>query len=162
MSADELLQNNRVYAEAFDAGELPKAPARKLAVVACMDARVDVHRILGLDVGEAHVIRNAGGIATEDAIRSLAISQRALGTEDVFVIQHTDCGMAGFDDERFRAELEQETGTRPEWSGDGFPDPEVGVRESVERIRTSPFLPSRTNVRGFVYEVESGRLREVV
>ena len=162
MSADDLLENNRAYAEAFDAGDLPKAPARRVAVVTCMDARIDAHRILGLGLGEAHVIRNAGGVASDDAIRSLAISQRALGTEEILVIQHTDCGMVGFDDEAFRAELEKETGERPEWAADGFPDPHSGVKESVERIRSSPFLPNRAAVRGFVYEVESGRLREVV
>jgi carbonic anhydrase len=161
MSADELLDNNRAYAARFDKADLAKAPARKLAVVTCMDARVDVHQILGLDAGDAHVIRNAGGVATEDAIRSLAISQRLLGTEEIFVIYHTDCGMVGFEDRDFRARLEDETGVRPEWAAQGFPDPETGVRESVARIEASPFLPRRDSVRGFVYEVETGRLREV-
>ena len=162
MSAiDDLLENNRAYAAEFDHGDLAKARARKVAVVTCMDARVDVHRILGLGVGEAHVIRNAGGVATEDAIRSLAISQRALGTEEIVVIQHTDCGMTGFDDAAFRAQLAEETGAEPDWAAEGFPEPDAGVRESVARIAASPFLLRRESVHGFVYDVGTGRRREV-
>ena len=162
MSAtDDLLRNNEAYTERFDHADLAKQPAKKVAVVACMDARIHVSRILGLEPGDAHVIRNAGGAVTDDAIRSLAVSQRALGTEEIVLIRHTDCGMCGFDDERFRSELEQETGSRPDWRADDFTDLEDGVRDAVARLKASPFLPHRERVRGFVYEVETGRLREV-
>jgi len=161
-STDELLQNAARYAEAFDKGSLPAEPAKKVAVVTCMDARLLPARILGLREGDAHVIRNAGGIVTADTLRSLAISQRVLGTEEVVVIQHTGCGMLGFDDGRFREQLENETGTPPEWSAELSGDLQHNVREAVAQVRTSPFLAGTVSVRGFVYEVETGRLREVV
>ena len=136
-------------------------PAKKLAVVACMDARLDPAQALGLERGDAHVIRNAGGIVTDDCIRSLAISQHLLGTEEIVLIHHTDCGMQGFTDEEFADRMEREAGQRPEWSAGAFADLEDDVRESMRRIRESPFLPRTSKVRGLVYEVESGRLREV-
>jgi carbonic anhydrase len=162
MSAtDELLANNESYAAAFDTGELPAPPARKIAVVTCMDARLNVYAMLGLQEGEAHVIRNAGGAVTDDAIRSLAISQRLLGTEEIVLIHHTGCGMLSFTDDEFRAQVEQDTGIRPAWAAEAFADLENDVRQSIARIKASPFLPHTDAVRGFVYEVENGRLREV-
>ena len=158
---DELVANNEAYAARFDKGELPLPPAKKVAVVACMDARLDPARVLGLEEGDAHVIRNAGGVITDDEIRSLAISQRLLGTEEIVLIHHTDCGMLTFSDEEFRRSLQEETGVEPEWSPEAFSDLEQDVRRSVERITSSPFIPRTDSVRGFVYEVESGRLREV-
>ncbi len=158
---DELLANNRAYAEGFDKGDLPLPPGRRVAIVACMDARLDVGRALGLEEGDAHVIRNAGGVVTDDEIRSLAISQRLLGTEEVMVIHHTDCGMLTFDGEDFRRQLEQETGVKPGWAVETFADLDEDVRQSVARIRASPFVPHKDRIRGFVYEVETGRLREV-
>jgi carbonic anhydrase len=137
------------------------APVRKLAVLACMDARLDPAKVLGLEEGDAHVIRNAGGVASDDALRSLAISQNLLGTEEIILIHHTDCGMLTFTDEEFAAKLEEETGKRPEWPVHAFADLEQNVRDSVKRIRSSPFVPRTDKVRGFVYEVETGRLREV-
>ncbi len=159
---DELLRNNERYAAGRGEGELPRPPAKKLAVVACMDARIDVHRILGLEEGDAHVIRNAGGVVTDDTIRSLAISQRVLETEEIVVVHHTDCGMLGFDDEGFRRSLEEETGMAPEWAAEGFGDLDEGVRQAVARVQGSPFIAHRDRVRGFVYEVGTGRLREVL
>jgi carbonic anhydrase len=162
MSAtDKLLKNNESYAEGFDKGDLPIPPATKVAVVACMDARLVPSRILGLEEGDAHVIRNAGGVVTDDEIRSLAISQHLLGTEEIVLIHHTDCGMLTFTDDQFSEKLEQESGVKPTWSAECFDDLEGNVRESIERIKSSPFIPRKDNVRGFVYEVESGRLREV-
>ena len=162
MSAtDELLANNDAYAAAFDKGDLPAAPARKVAIVACMDARLNVYGALGLAEGDAHVIRNAGGVIGEEELRSLAVSQRLLGTEEIILIHHTRCGMLGFDDDDFDYSLEHETGIRPQWTGRAFTDLETDVRESIDRIRTSPFITHKGSVRGFVYEVESGRLREV-
>jgi carbonic anhydrase len=158
---DELLRNAQSYAEAFDKGDLPLPPAKKVAVVACMDARLIPTRVLGLEEGEAHVIRNAGGIITDDEIRSLAISQHLLGTEEVIVIHHTDCGMLTFTDEQFADRLEEATGQRPDWQAGTFDDLEEEVRNSVRRIKESPFIPNTDSVRGFVYEVEAGRLREV-
>ncbi|HET6550245.1 MAG TPA: carbonic anhydrase [Solirubrobacter sp.] len=158
---DELLRNNEAYAQSFDQGDLPVPPAKKVAVVACMDARLDVHAILGLGIGEAHVIRNAGGVITDDAIRSLAISQRLLGTEEVLLIHHTGCGMLTFTDDSFRADIQSETGIKPPWSPESFTDLDDDVRSSIGRIRTSPFVPHKDAVRGFVYDVGSGRLREV-
>ncbi len=158
---DTFLENNERYAASFDKGELPLPPGRKVAVLACMDARLDPARVLGLEEGDAHVIRNAGGVASDDAIRSLAISQRKLGTEEIVIIHHTDCGMLTFDDEDFAAELESETGSRPGWNAQAFADLDIDVRDSIERIRESPFVPRTENVRGFIYEVETGRLREV-
>jgi carbonic anhydrase len=158
---DVLLDNNAAYVSDFDKGDLPLPPARKLAVLACMDARLDPARVLGLEEGDAHVIRNAGGVASDDALRSLAISQNLLGTEEIILIHHTDCGMLTFTDEEFAGKLEQETGERPGWPVHSFRDLEQSVRESIERIKSSPFVPNTDKVRGFVYEVETGRLREV-
>ena len=158
---DELLANNESYAASFDKGDLPTPPARKLAVLACMDARVVPTRILGLQEGDAHIIKNAGGVVTEDAIRSLAISQNLLGTEEIILIHHTDCGMLTFKDEELADRLEQETGERPSWRAHAFSDLEQDVRDSIEKIKSSPFVPRTDSVRGFVYEVETGRLREV-
>jgi carbonic anhydrase len=162
MSApDDLLANNDAYASSFDQGDLASAPARKLAVVTCMDARMNVYALLGLSEGDAHVIRNAGGVVTDDAIRSLAISQRLLGTEAIMVIHHTRCGMLSFTDDAFRSEIEQETGIKPPWAAEAFSDLEGDVRQSIARIKASPFIPHRESVRGFVYDVETGQLREV-
>jgi carbonic anhydrase len=160
-TTDELLKNNESYAASFDRGDLPLPPGRKVAVLACMDARLDPARVLGLEEGDAHVIRNAGGVASEDAIRSLAISQHLLGTEEIVIIHHTDCGMLTFSDQEFADRLENETGRRPDWNAQAFEDLDVDVRDSIERIKGSPFVPRTDNVRGFVYEVETGRLREV-
>jgi carbonic anhydrase len=158
---DEVLRNNERYAAGFTKGELPLPPAKKLAVVACMDARLDVHKILGLEEGDAHVIRNSGGVVTDAEIRSLAISQRRLGTEEIMLIHHTDCGMLMFDDNEFRRELQEETGVKPGWPVEAFSDLDEDVRQSIARIEASPFIPRKSSVRGFVYEVETGRLREV-
>ena len=160
-TTDQLLANNEAYASSFDKGDLSMPPARKLAVLACMDARLDPARVLGLEDGDAHVIRNAGGVVSEDAIRSLAISQNLLGTEEIVLIHHTDCGMLAFTDEELSAKLEEETGSRPDWKAHAFSDLEQDVRDSIEKIRANPFLPRTDKVRGFVYEVETGRLREV-
>jgi len=158
---DELLRNNEAYVQGFDLGGLPIPPAKKLAVVTCMDARVRPHVLLGLHEGDAHVIRNAGGVVTDDEIRSLAISQRLLGTEEIMVIHHTDCGMLTFTDDDFRRQIQEETGIKPPWPAEAFADLEEDVRQSVARIVTNPFIPKKDSVRGFVYEVETGRLREV-
>jgi carbonic anhydrase len=158
---DDLLRNNEAYAEGFGKGELPLPPAKKLAVLACMDARIIVSRILGLEEGEAHVIRNAGGVVTDDEIRSLAISQRLLGTEEIILIHHTDCGMLTFTDDEFKASIQEETGIKPEWAAEAFSDVDADVRQSIARIKASPFIPKKDSVRGFVYEVETGKLREV-
>jgi len=156
---DDYLKNNEEYAKSFS-GPLPLPPSKHVAVVACMDARLDVYRILGLNDGEAHVIRNAGGVVTDDEIRSLAISQRLLGTKEIILIHHTDCGMLTFTDDEFRSRLQQETGIRPEWAAEAFSDLDEDVRQSIGRIKASPFIP-RKNVRGFVYDVATGTLREV-
>ncbi len=162
MSAtDELLRNNERYAADFDKADLALPPAKKVAVVACMDARLVPARVLGLDEGDAHVIANAGGVITDDEIRSLAISQNLLGTEEIILIHHTDCGMLTFTDEQFKDQLEQATGEAPAWSAEAFSDLEGDVRQSIERVRSSPFIPNKDSIRGFVYEVETGRLREV-
>jgi carbonic anhydrase len=158
---DELLQNAQAYAERFGQGHLTAAPATKVAVLACMDARVIPTRILGLEEGDAHVIRNAGGVVTDDAIRSLAISQHLLGTEEIVLLHHTDCGMLNITDDRFRQKLAREAGEQPSWPIHTFSDLDASVRESIRRISDSPFIPNKGSVRGFVYEVESGRLREV-
>jgi carbonic anhydrase len=158
---DQLLRNAESYAADFDKGDLPLPPAKKVAVVACMDARLIPTRVLGLEEGDAHVIRNAGGIITDDEIRSLSLSQHLLGTEEVVLIHHTDCGMLTFTDEEFAARLEEATGQRPGWQARAFSDLEGDVRDSIRRIRESPFIPRTDSVRGFVYEVETGRLREV-
>ena len=162
MSAtDELLANNEQYAANFDKAGLSSTPATKVAIVACMDARLHPLRALGLEEGDAHVIRNAGGVVTDDEIRSLAISQNLLGTEEVLLIHHTDCGMLSFTDEEFKEQLEEAYGRRPHWDSGAFDDIEGSVRESIARIKASPFIPHKDSIRGFVYDVESGRLREV-
>jgi carbonic anhydrase len=160
-TTDELLAANERYAESFGRGDLPAPPARKVAVVTCMDARLNPYGLLGLTEGDAHVIRNAGGVISDDAIRSLAISQHLLGTEEVVVIQHTGCGMLTFTDDEFADRLEAEAGERPAWRAHAFSDLEANVRAAVRAIRESPFVPRTGAVRGFVYEVETGRLREV-
>jgi carbonic anhydrase len=159
-ATDELLANNEAYAAAFG-GLLPLPPARQLAVVACMDARLNVYGLLGLQEGEAHVIRNAGGAVTDDTIRSLAISQRLLGTREIILIHHTECGMLTFTDDGFRAAIEEETGIRPPWAAEAFSDPDEDVRQSMNRIKASPFIPEKGSVRGFVFDVSTGKLREV-
>jgi carbonic anhydrase len=158
---DELLRNAERYAESFDKGDLPLPPARKVAVLACMDARLIPTRVLGLEEGDAHVIRNAGGVVTDDEIRSLAISQRLLGTEEIILIHHTDCGMLTFTDDGFRQQIQDEVGIKPEWAAEAFSDLDADVRQSLARIQASPFIPRKDSVRGFVYEVETGKLREV-
>jgi carbonic anhydrase len=158
---EELLRNNAIYAESFEKGDLPLPPARGVAVVACMDARLDVHKILGLEEGDAHVIRNAGGVITDDEVRSLTISQRLLGTREVILIHHTDCGMLTFSDDELKAQIHEEVGLKPHFSMESFSDLEEDVRQSVARIQASPFIPHKESVRGFIYEVETGRLREV-
>ncbi|HZQ02608.1 MAG TPA: carbonic anhydrase [Gaiellaceae bacterium] len=158
---DELLENAAAYARDFDKGALPLPPAKRVAVVACMDARLNPYGLLGLREGDAHVIRNAGGVVTDDEIRSLAISQRLLGTEEIMLIHHSDCGMLTFGDDEFRRQVQQDTGIKPEWPAEAFDDLEADVRQSIARIKASPFIPRKENIRGFVYEVETGRLREV-
>jgi carbonic anhydrase len=158
---DELLQNAESYAASFDKGDLPLPPGKKVAVLACMDARLNPYGLLGLDEGDAHVIRNAGGVVTDDEIRSLAISQRLLGTEEIILIHHTDCGMLTFTDDAFKKSVQDETGIKPEWAAEAFDDLDTDVRQSIARIKASPFIPRKDSVRGFVYEVETGRLREV-
>jgi carbonic anhydrase len=158
---DDLIAANRSYAESFS-GPLPLPPARHLAVLACMDARLDVNRALGLEEGEAHVIRNAGGVVTDDEIRSLAISQRLLGTREIVLVHHTDCGMLTFTDDQFRDMVERDVGVRPPWRCEDFTDPEEDVREQIRRIRESPFIPEKDSVRGFVFDVATGKLSEVL
>lgn len=155
------LAGNARYAEGFNKGRLPAAPRGKAAVVACMDARMDVGRLLGLAEGDAHVIRNAGGVVTDDVLRSLVISQRLLGTEEIILIHHTDCGMLKFRDDELKSAIEAETGIRPPFALEAFADLEADVRQSIRRIQACPFIPVRGQVYGFVYEVENGRLREV-
>jgi carbonic anhydrase len=158
---DDLLANNERYAEGFS-GPLPLPPSRHLAVVACMDARLNVYGILGLNDGEAHVIRNAGGVVTDDEIRSLTISQRLLGTQEIILIHHTHCGMLTFTDDEFKASIQQDTGIKPEWAAEAFPDLDEDVRQSINRIKASPFIPHKDSVRGFVFDVATGKLNEVV
>jgi carbonic anhydrase len=157
---DEYLKNNENYVAHFP-GELPLPPARKTAVVACMDARVNPYGALGLTEGDSHVIRNAGGVVTDDTIRSLAISQHLLGTEEIVLIHHTDCGMVTFTDEQFAGILEEASGQRPSWTANAFPDVEGDVRESIKRITDSPFVKNKGSVRGFVLDVATGKLNEV-
>ncbi|MCG8918298.1 carbonic anhydrase [Actinokineospora sp. PR83] len=157
---DELLANNATYAASFS-GPLPLPPAKGVAVLACMDARLNVYGALGLAEGEAHVIRNAGGVVTEDEIRSLAISQRLLGTREIILIHHTDCGMLTFTDQDFRDSIQEDTGVRPSWSAEAFGDLDADVRQSVARIKASPFIPHTDQVRGFVFDVATGKLNEV-
>jgi carbonic anhydrase len=157
---DDYLKNNAEYAASFS-GPLPLPPARKTAVVACMDARINVYGVLGLNEGDSHVIRNAGGIVAEDTIRSLAISQHLLGTEEIVLIHHTDCGMLTFSDDQLADILEKESGQRPAWSANSFPDLEGDVRDSIKRITDSPFIKNKSSVRGFVFDVATGKLNEV-
>ena len=156
----ELLASNAAFVRDFDGAGMPAAPARRLAVVACMDARLDVLRILGLRAGEAHVIRNAGGVITGDVIRSLCLSQRLLGTREVVLVHHTDCGLQLLDEQRFMAALEAETGVTPAWPLEAFADPYEDVIESMQRLHSTPFLPHKDNIRGFVYDVADGMLHE--
>jgi carbonic anhydrase len=158
---DELFQNSASYASTFDGGDLPLPPARKVAVVAGMDARLNPYGLLGLTEGDAHVIRNAGGVVTDDEIRSLAISQRLLGTEEIMLIHHTDCGMLTFSDDEFRRQVQDDTGIKPQWAAEAFDDLDADVRQSIARIKASPFIPRTDQVRGFVYDVDDGTLREV-
>jgi carbonic anhydrase len=158
---DELLANNATYTETFE-GPLPLPPAKQVAVVACMDARINVYGVLGLREGEAHVIRNAGGVITDDEIRSLAISQRLLGTKEIILIHHTDCGMLTFTDDGFKQSILDEVGVKPPWAAEAFGDLETDVRQSVARILNSPFVPVKDSVRGFVFDVATGKLSEVV
>ena len=160
-TTDELLRNAEAYAASFDKGDLPLPPARKIAVLACMDARLNLYSLLGLQDGDAHIIRNAGGVVTDDEIRSLSISQRLQGTEEIILIHHTDCGMLTFTDDAFKRSLQDEVGIKPEWAAEAFDDLDEDVRQSIARIQASPFIPRKDSVRGFVYEVETGRLREV-
>jgi len=159
-ATDDLLANNAEYAASFS-GPLPMPPGKRVAVLACMDARLDVYRLLGLQEGDAHVIRNAGGVVTDDAIRSLTISQRLLGTTEVVLIHHTDCGMLTFTDDTFKADIQSDTGIKPHWSAEAFSDLEQDVRQSIARIKTSPFVPNKDSVRGFVFDVGTGKLTEV-
>jgi carbonic anhydrase len=161
---DEYLKNNEAYAAEFDrAGDrpLPLPPSKSVAVVACMDARLDVYRALGLNEGEAHVIRNAGGVVTDDEIRSLAISQRLLGTKEIILIHHTDCGMLTFTDDGFKQQIQDETGLKPEWAAEAFADVDEDVRQSLRRIEASPFVTKHESLRGFIFDVATGRLNEV-
>ena len=157
---DEYLRNNAAYAEQF-AGPLPMPPSRHTAVVACMDARLNVYGMLGLKEGESHVIRNAGGVVADDAIRSLAISQRLLGTTEIILIHHTDCGMLTFTDDAFKRSIQDETGIKPPWAAESFTDLEEDVRQSIARIKASPFIPHKDAIRGFVFDVATGKLNEV-
>jgi carbonic anhydrase len=162
MSAtDEYLHNNTAYAETFT-GPLPLPPAKGTAVIACMDARLNVYGILGLNEGESHVIRNAGGVVTDDEIRSLAISQRLLGTTEIILIHHTDCGMLTFTDDQFKRAIQDETGIKPPWAAESFTSLEEDVRQSIARIKASPFVPHKDAVRGFVFDVATGKLNEVI
>jgi carbonic anhydrase len=157
---DDLLANNKTYASQFS-GPLPLPPAKGTAVVACMDARIDVYRILGLEEGESHVIRNAGGVVTDDVLRSLLISQRLLGTKEIILIHHTDCGMLTFTDDEVKAAVQADIGLRPHFALEAFGDLDDDVRQSIARIKASPYVPNKDSVRGFVFDVESGELREV-
>jgi carbonic anhydrase len=159
---EELLTNNDRYASTFDKGDLPMPPAKRTAVVACMDARMNVYGILGLEEGQAHVIRNAGGVITDDVIRSLTISQRLLGTREIILIHHTDCGMLTFNDDELKRQIRDELGIEPEFAMESFADLDEDVSQSIARLRATKFLPHRDEIRGFVYEVETGKLREVL
>ncbi|BDP99888.1 carbonic anhydrase [Aquiluna sp. KACHI24] len=157
---DQYLENNKKYAASFQ-GPLPLPPSKQVAVVACMDARLNVYGALGLNEGEAHVIRNAGGVITEDEIRSLAISQRLLGTKEIILIHHTDCGMLTFTDDGFKASIQEELGQKPAWAAEAFSDLDADVRQSISRIKNSPFIPKKDSIRGFVFDVATGLLNEV-
>jgi carbonic anhydrase len=158
---DRLLSNARAYADSFKGSDLPAPPSKRVAVLACMDARLMPTRLLGLVEGEAHILRNAGGVVTDDAIRSLSLSQHLLGTEEIVLIHHTDCGLLRVTDEEFAEKLEDETGRRPAWSAGTFSDVERSVRDSIARLRQSPFIACKDSIRGFVYDVRTGELREV-
>lgn len=158
---DDLLANNEAYAASFDKADLPLPPGKKLAVLACMDARLNPYGALGLSEGDAHVIRNAGGVVTDDAIRSLAISQRLLGTEEIVLVHHSECGMLTFTDDGFKRQIQDDVGIKPTWSAEAFPDLDEDVRQSIARVKASPFIPKKDSVRGFIYDVKSGKLREV-
>jgi carbonic anhydrase len=158
---DELLRNNAEFAKSFSRGDLPMPPGKALAVVACMDARLNVYALLGLEEGEAHVIRNAGGVVSDDVLRSLVISQRLLGTREVILIHHTDCGMLTFTDDQVKADIEADVGLRPHFALEAFPDLERDIRQSIARIKASPFVPNKDSIRGFIYDVHSGALQEV-
>jgi carbonic anhydrase len=157
---DELLENNARYVESFS-GPLPLPPSKQVAVVACMDARINVYGVLGLKEGEAHVIRNAGGVITEDEIRSLTISQRLLGTREIILIHHTDCGMVTFTDDDFKRSIQEDVGIKPTWAAEAFTDTDEDVRQSIARIKASPFVPHKDSIRGFVFDVATGKLLEV-
>jgi carbonic anhydrase len=159
-ATDSYLENNTAYAASFS-GPLPLPPAKHTAVVACMDARLDPQAVLGLAEGDSHVIRNAGGVASPDVIRSLAISQRLLGTTEIILIHHTDCGMLTFTDDGFKADIQNETGIKPEWAAESFTDLPTDVRQSIARIKASPFVPHTDQIRGFVFDVATGKLDEV-
>ena len=158
---DELVTNAQDYAASFDKGDLPLPPAKQVAVLACMDARLNVYGLLGLSEGDAHVIRNAGGIVTQDELRSLAISQRLLGTTEIILIHHTDCGMLTFGDDAFRQTIASETGVKPTWAAEAFTDLDADVRQNIARIHAETAIPHKESVRGFVYDVATGALREV-
>jgi carbonic anhydrase len=160
-ATDDLLANNARFAGSFSGGASLAPPSLGVAVIACMDARLNVYSILGLEDGQAHVIRNAGGVVTDDGIRSLAISQRLLGTREVILIHHTDCGMLTFSDDEFKRQIQDDTGVKPHWAAEAFDDLDADVRQSIARIKTSPFVPVKDSVRGFVYDVATGRLNEV-
>ena len=160
-STDNFLANNARYAEGFEKGDLPMPPAKRTAIVACMDARIETGRLLGLEEGDAHVIRNAGGVVTDDVLRSLVISQRLLGTEEIILIHHTDCGMLTFRDDAVKDDIEADTGIRPSFALEAFSDPEEDVRQSIRRIKANPFVPAKNKIRGFVYDVKTGQLNEV-
>lgn len=158
---DQYLENNKAYAANFQ-GPLPLPPAKQIAVLACMDARINVYGVLGIQEGESHVIRNAGGVVTDDEIRSLAISQRLLGTKEIVLIHHTDCGMLTFTDDGFKKSIQDELGIKPAWSAESFTDLDEDLRQSIARIKQSPFIPHKDSVRGFVFDVATGLLREVI
>jgi len=158
---DDLLTNAEQYASTFDKGSLPLPPAKQIAIVACMDARLNPYNLFGLAEGDAHVIRNAGGVITQDELRSLAISQRLLGTTEIMLIHHTDCGMLTFSDDEFRTTIQNETGVKPAWAAEAFSDIDADVRQSIARIHAEPAIPVKESVRGFVYDVSTGALREV-
>jgi carbonic anhydrase len=160
-NTDEMLKNNEAYAAEFDKGDVPLPPGKKVAVVACMDARLNPYGILGLEEGDAHIIRNAGGVVTDEELRSLAISQNLLGTEEIILIHHTDCGMLTFTDEELAQQLKDATGEEPPFEAHAFSDLDEDVRSAIQRIKDSPFVPKTDSVRGFVYDVETGKLREV-
>lgn len=160
-ATDELLDNAERYAAAFSKADMPAKPAKRVAIIACMDARVNPYAIFGLAEGDAHVIRNAGGAVTDDVIRSLAISQRLLGTDEVIVVHHTGCGMLTFTDTGFARQIQEDTGIRPPWAPEAFADLDEDVRQCVARIHASPFIPHKHAVRGFVFDVQTGRAREV-